>query len=258
MQHEYTIENELSEVVYAMKNTLASINIKILTEEVTEKKLNTEVFNYMSKVSNLKSILNSNSFREINKEGKYMFSYKLYDLDQFSSYIIFSVFKIDEDDILPKNGFDMLLSGLCIFSKRMELYLATFDGCEKYDYNIIDEKFSFKSYVKLRKDGKNLYSDSFNKHKINNFRLKYQSNSIPQILTNISNRGGIFVSSKKYSLIFLIFPLGLIIQCMNGNLFVNNENFQNLQFPRKMTSNSEFIFGNINIVNSFIGKGSRC
>ena len=45
---------------------------------------------------------------------------------------------------------------------------------------------------------------------------------------------------------------------MNGNLFVNNENFQNLQFPRKMTSNSEFIFGNINIVNSFIGKGSRC
>ena len=128
MQHEYTIENELSEVVYAMKSTLASINIKILTEEVTEKKLNTEVFNNMSKISNLKSILNSNSFREINKEGKYMFSYKLYDLDQFSSYIIFSLFKIDEDDILPKNGFDMLLSGLCIFSKRMELYLATFEA----------------------------------------------------------------------------------------------------------------------------------
>ena len=45
---------------------------------------------------------------------------------------------------------------------------------------------------------------------------------------------------------------------MNGNLFVNNENFQNLKFPRKMNTNFEFIFGNKNIVNSFIGKGSRC
>ena len=80
-----------------------------------------------------------------------MFSYKLYDLDQFSSYIIFSIFKIEEDDILPKNGFDMLLSGLCIFSKRMELYLATFDGCEKYDYNIIDEKF-YKKELFIKKN----------------------------------------------------------------------------------------------------------
>ena len=212
----------------------------------------------MSKISNIKSILGFNSFREINKEGKYLFSFKIYDLDKYSSYLIFSVFNISEEQILPKNGFDMLLSGLCIFSKRMELYLATFDGCEKYNFNILDEKFTFKSYVRLRKDGKNLYSDSFNKHKINNLRLKYHLNSIPQILSNISERGGIFVSAKKYSLIFLIYPLGLIIQCMNGNLFVNNENFQNLQFPRKMNFNCEFIFGNTNIVNSFIGKGSRC
>ena len=98
MQQEYNIENELAEVVYSMKTTLATINIKILTEDVTEKKLNTEVFNNMSKVSNIKSILNSNSFREINKDGKYMFIYKIYDLDQFSSYIISSIFKIDEND----------------------------------------------------------------------------------------------------------------------------------------------------------------
>ena len=64
----------------------------------------------------------------------------------------------------------MLLSGLCVFSKRMELYLATFDGCEKYSYNIIDEKFTFKNYQKMKKDGKNLYSDVFNKQKINNYR----------------------------------------------------------------------------------------
>jgi hypothetical protein len=258
MQHEFNIENDLAEVVYTLKSTLASLNIKILTEDVTEKKLNADVIEFMSKISSIKSILTSNTFKEINKEGKYMLSIKIYDLDQLSSYFIFSIFKIEEDNILPKNGYDMLMSGLCVFSKRLELYLATFDGCEKYNFNIIDETFTFKSYIKLRKDGKNLYSDSFNKHKINNFGLKYHLNSIPQILSNITSRGGIFVSSKKYSLIFLIYPLGLIIQCMNGNLFVNNENFQNIQFPRKMNFNCEFIFGNTNIVNSFIGKGSRC
>ena len=258
MQQEYSIENKLAEVVYTLKSTLASINIMILTEDINEKRLNTEIFNQISKVNSIKSILSTNNFKEVNKEGKYLFSYKIYDLDQLTSYFIFSIFNINEDNILPKNGFDMLMSGLCVFSKRMELYLATFDGCEKYDFNIIDEKFTFKSYLKLRKDGKNLYSDSFNKHKINNFRLKYHLNSIPQILSNITTRGGIFVSSKKYSLIFLIYPLGLIIQCMNGNLYVNNENFQNLQFPRKMNFNCEFIFGNRSIVNSFIGKGSRC
>jgi len=258
MQHEFNIENDLAEVVYTLKSTLASLNIKILTEDVTEKKLNADVIEFMSKISSIKSILTSNTFKEINKEGKYMLSIKIYDLDQLSSYFIFSIFKIEEDNILPRNGYDMLMSGLCVFSKRLELYLATFDGCEKYNFNIIDETFTFKSYIKLRKDGKNLYSDSFNKHKINNFRLKYHLNSIPQILSNITSRGGIFVSSKKYSLIFLIYPLGLIIQCMNGNLFVNNENFQNIQFPRKMNFNCEFIFGNTNIVNSFIGKGSRC
>ena len=105
----------------------------------------------MSKISNIKSILGFNSFREINKDGKYLFSFKIYDLDKYSSYLIFSVFNISEDQILPKNGFDMLLSGLCIFSKRMELYLATFDGCEKYNFNILDEKFTFKSYVRLTK-----------------------------------------------------------------------------------------------------------
>jgi len=258
MEQEYNLENELAEVVFTLKNTLALVNIKILTEDINEKKLNTEIFNKISKIQNIKSIISNNSFREVNKEGKYLFSFKFYDLDQLSSYLIFSIFKVDEDEILPKNGFDMLMSGLCVFSKRMELYLATFDGCEKYDYNIIDEKFTFKRFIRLKKEGKNLYSDSFSKHKINNFRLKYHLNSIPQILANITDRGGIFVSTKKYSLIFLIYPLGLMIQCMHGNLFVNNENFQNLQFPRKISCNSEFIFGNVNIVNSFIGKGSRC
>ena len=127
-----------------------------------------------------------------------MFIYKLYDLDQFSSYIIFSIFKIEEDDILPKNGFDMLLSGLCIFSKRMELYLATFDGCEKFDYNIIDEKFSFKSYVKLRKDGKNLYSDSFNKHKINNDDELLKSNErVEHFMNNDSNTDELLLYKKN-------------------------------------------------------------
>lgn len=258
MQHEKSIENELAGLSHVIKETLAAVNIMILTEEVTEKKLNNEVFNQISQLEMIQSIMTTNSFRNVNKEGKYLFTYRFYDLDKLSSYLIFSIFKPDEDNILPKNGFDMLLSGLCVFSKRMELYLATFDGCEKYSYNIIDEKFTFKNYLKMKKDGKNLYSDVFNKLKINNYRLKYHLNSIPEILSNITSRGGIFVSKKKYSVIFLIYPLGLLIQCMNGDLFVNNENFQNLKFPRKMNTNFEFIFGNKNIVNSFIGKGSRC
>ena len=149
MQHEKSIENELAGLSHVIKETLAAVNIMILTEEVSEKKLNNEVFNQISQLEMIQSIMTTNSFRNVNKECKYLFTYRFYDLDKLSSYLIFSIFKPDEDNILPKNGFDMLLSGLCVFSKRMELYLATFDGCEKYSYNIIDEKFTFKNYLKM-------------------------------------------------------------------------------------------------------------
>jgi len=244
-------------IVDKLKKTLGIINFNILTSDINETKYYRIIYESLSSIESIRSILTPRTFREVNQTGDYLLSISFYDLDKLSSYVIFSLFKITDDYILPRNGYDMLFSGLCIFSKKMELYLTSSDCCEKYTFNILDDKFGFTSLVSMKKNGKNLYSDCFNKHKINNFRLKEYSNSIPHILNAITARGGIFVSKKKYSLIFLLYPLGLLIQKMNGNLFINNENYQSINFPRKMNCNMEFIFGNKRIVDSFIGKGSR-
>ena len=73
MQHEKSIENELAVLSHVIKDTLATLNIKILTEEVTEKKLNSEVFDKLSELESIQSIMTTNSFREVNKNGKYLF-----------------------------------------------------------------------------------------------------------------------------------------------------------------------------------------
>ena len=36
--------------------------------------------------------MTSNTFREINKDGKYLFIYKFYDLDKLSSYLTWQLF----------------------------------------------------------------------------------------------------------------------------------------------------------------------
>ena len=77
MEQEYNLENELAEVVFTLKSTLALVNIKILTEDINEKTLNTEVFNKISKIDNIKSIISNNSFREVNKEGKYLLNFMI-------------------------------------------------------------------------------------------------------------------------------------------------------------------------------------